>query len=285
MINAPTCFFAYPSEPIQLSETIEAAIELINDGGTVDMMSWKNTRVSGKFIIDEVCKSIDNHVFFACDITLLNPNVLFELGYAIAKKKRIWVTRDETYDTSKTPYAKLEVLTTLGHSHYTNSASLVSAFYSDKPYEDLDCTIYKTAIETIIKEPEQQKLLYLKSSIDTESSRRTSIKLEKSSLPMITDDPTEINTNTFQWYIKNIFFSCAVLAHLLPPNREGWQLHNAKYSLFSGIAYGFGKPLLMLAGEPYHTPIDYRDILKIYNTASQCIGYIDNWLPHIKNCG
>jgi Cdc6-like AAA superfamily ATPase len=283
MTNIPTCFFAYPSEPAQLSEIVELAIDEINKGELVKMMSWKKTKISGKFVIDELCKSIDENVFFACDITCLNPNVLFELGYAIAKNKRIWVTRDKSYDATKTSYTKLEILTTLGHASYTNSISLVEAFYHDRPHEDLQSTVYKMAIEMINKEPEQHTLLYLKSFIDTESSRKATLELENKKLPIITDDPNEVKTNTFQWYIKNIFFSCGVLAHMVSPTRDGWELHNAKYALFSGLAYGFGKPLLMLAGESYRTPIDYRDLLKIYNTANQCVNYIKNWLPAIIN--
>lgn len=87
MEKIPTCFFAYASQPTTVSEVIEECIEKINDGQTVVMKSWKTANVSGKFIMQEICKEIDKNDFFACDITCLNPNVLFELGYAIARKK------------------------------------------------------------------------------------------------------------------------------------------------------------------------------------------------------
>jgi hypothetical protein len=51
---------------------------------------------------------------------------------------------------------------------------------------------------------------------------------------------------------------------------------------FSGIAYGFGKHLLMVAEEPYESPIDYRDLLAIYKTAKQCDNHVVEWLSKVE---
>lgn len=282
MDKVPTCFFAYPSSPAGRAEVIEEGITQINNGQTVVLESWKKTNISGKFIMQEICKEIDNHNFFACDITRLNPNVLFELGYAVARKKRVWITRDPSVDESNKDYTRLELLTTIGYSPCTNSQSLEEEFYRDRPYEDLDSTIYKTVIENIIKEPMEQKLLYLKSCYNTEASIKITRRINKSSISSIVDDPIEVQTRTLNWYIQNVFFSCGMLAHLIGPFRQGWQLHNAKYALFSGLAYGFGKPLLMLVEEPYESPIDYKDLLRIYKTARQCNEYVEYWTSDLE---
>ena len=109
-----SCFVAYPSKPLSLSETIEEAIEKINIGKVVDMVSLKSTSVGGKFIIISICDAIDRKDLFICDLTYLNPNVLFELGYAIAKKKRVWIIRDSNIEASKIDYDNFKILTTLG---------------------------------------------------------------------------------------------------------------------------------------------------------------------------
>lgn len=174
------------------------------------------------------------------------------------------------------------MLTTVGYAPYTNCEGLIRAFYNDRPYDDLDSTIYKTIIESITKDKKDLRLLYSKSLHETEASVRTTRRINKSKIPLIIDDPTEAQTQTFNWYIENIFFSWGVLVHLVAPIRYGWQLHNAKLALVSGLAYGFGNHLLMLVEEPYESPIDYRDLLRSYKTAKQCENYVNEWLSNIE---
>src|ERR1700690_1165908 len=86
----PSCFVAYPSSPPDRVETIEAAIKDIHAGGVVDIIGWKKLAVSGRLMIGPICHEIANRDIFVADVTGLNPNVLFELGYAIAHRRRIW---------------------------------------------------------------------------------------------------------------------------------------------------------------------------------------------------
>jgi hypothetical protein len=94
MADSVNCFFAYPANPVGISEVIEKSISKINEMGIdeVNVVGWRSLSVTGKVIISEVCKAIDASPLFICDLTNLNPNVLFELGYAIATNKRIWIT-------------------------------------------------------------------------------------------------------------------------------------------------------------------------------------------------
>ena len=89
--NIPSCFFAYPSSPESLAEGIESAIELINGTKVVNIVGWKSLRTGGKLVINQICDAIDDSDVLLCDLTYLNPNILFELGYAVAKDKRIWI--------------------------------------------------------------------------------------------------------------------------------------------------------------------------------------------------
>jgi len=146
MAKNKCCFVAYPSRPISLAETIESAIEEIKGGQVVDIEGWKSKSVSGKFIMVEICKAIERCDIFICDLTTLNHNVLFELGYAIAKKKRIWILLDPSIKNSKLDYEKFKLLTTVGYTPYSNSQEIEANFYKDKPWDDLENTIYKEAI-------------------------------------------------------------------------------------------------------------------------------------------
>jgi nucleoside 2-deoxyribosyltransferase len=136
------CFFAYPSKPKSLAEIIEAAIASLNTTGLVQVKGWKELQVSGKVVINEICKAIVDADLFLCEVTNLNPNVLFELGYAIAKDKAIWLLLDKSIPDAEANYKSLNVFSSIGYATYTNSSDIVNAFLADQPYTTLENTIY-----------------------------------------------------------------------------------------------------------------------------------------------
>lgn len=282
MASNISCFVAYPSNPPSLAEIIEKAIKEIEKGHVVAINGWKSTSVTGKFIMMAICEAIEQRDIFICDLTNLNHNVLFELGYAIAKQKRIWILLDPSIEKSQADYEKFKLLTTVGYSPYSNHHDIVNAFYKDAPYSDLESTIYKDAIESVISCRGTPTLLYLKSGIETEASVKLSITVHGTEIPIIIDDPSEVRIQTLSWYAQEVYNAYAVIAHFLSPERSGWQLHNAKNSFVSGLAYGFGKHLLMLAHEPYECPIDYRELLKTHSTAAECKMIASSWLDDVE---
>lgn len=282
MSSKVTCFVAYPSVPASLVETIETAIERIKQAQVVEIDSWKSTSVAGKFIMMAICEAIDKRDLFICDLTNLNHNVLFEVGYAIARKKRIWTLLDPSIERSTVDYERFRLLTTIGYSPYRNSREIENAFYQQRPHTDLESTIYKDAIESVIGREGQRILLYLKSGVETEASITLSRRIHKSHIPIVVDDPNEIRIQTLSWYAQMVHNAHAVVVHFLSPEHAGWRLHNAKNSFVSGLAYGFGRHLLMIAHEPYESPIDYRELLQIHRTAAQCESIVGSWIELLE---
>jgi hypothetical protein len=66
------------------------------------------------------------------------------------------------------------------------------------------------------------------------------------------------------------------------PDREGAALHNARYSLVAGMAVGMGKPLLMLREGEDVGPIDYREMLVHYATATEAANQFDEWFSPLE---
>jgi hypothetical protein len=69
-----------------------------------------------------------------------------------------------------------------------------------------------------------------------------------------------------------------VSCHFLSTDHKNWELQNAKHALIAGLAHGLGKPLLILAHEPYVPPIDYRDLLRGHHTAASAEAIYGDWL-------
>jgi len=279
--KAVTGFFAHPSAPAELVETIGTFIEQINGTGLANLFSWVSLNTTGKSLVTVICEAIDERDLFLCDLTIPNANVLFELGYAIARGKRVWITLNTTYPNATANYRQLEILTTIGYARYHNSRQLGERFYDDRPYERLQETIYHNSIEKLLEATAKPGLFYLKSAIDTDASERLTNRLKGGKVPLMVYDPEETGTEPLVEYIQRIHAAVGVVAHFVDDNRIGNSLQNAKYSLIAGLAYGLKKPLLMLAHEPFATPLDYKNLLATHGTAAACERAIEKWLPPI----
>lgn len=281
MSIAASGFFAYPSDSAT-AETITNAVHELNNGGLVRLRTWEDLRVGGKLIINAVSKAIDEADIFCADITALNPNVMFELGYAIAQNKRIWLIYDPTIPELAANFEKLKILTTVGYARYENSFDIVRKFLTEKPFEDLSSTIFSEVIQPMAFSASSQSLLYLKSRQNTEASVVLSNKIEKAAnaagIPLIIDDPRESNVQPLAWYGEQVYNAAAVVCHFIGTSREGALLHNARYALVAGLAHGIRRPLLMLAHGEFAVPVDYRDLLKQYQTASEAANHFQAWI-------
>ena len=284
MTNSVNCFFAYPANPVGISEVIEKSISKINERGKdeVNVVGWRNISVTGKVIISEVCKAIDASRLFICDLTNLNPNVLFELGYAIATKKRIWITLDSSFENSKRNYDRFSLLRNIGYKGYQNSDHLANLFFQEQPYTDINESIISKLITNSPPRAGQHQILYLKCPINTQSSLDLSREIKDTKISVIIDDPQENNSQILSWYVQTIRESEGAIVHLLDETRDAKSNQNGKYSFVSGIIFGFGKKLLMLAHDKYSSPIDFSDLLFVHKTSDECSLHAKKWLSEIQ---
>lgn len=277
------CFYAYPADPPSLAETVESAIDRINATGLVKVRGWKTLATAGRIIIHEVCAVINDCDLFICDLTYPRMNILFELGYAVAKRKPIWITLDASFEQARRDFRKLGLLSTVGYAAYRNSFELVEQFFSDEPFKNLEPSIYNSVIRSVVEAQTQSPiLLYLKCESNTEASVRLTRRLRKADIPLMTDDPEEISSQPLSWYALNTFYACGVVAHLIDEIREGRSLRNAKYAFVSGMAYGFEKRLQLLAHAPFSPPVDFRHLLLVHETAAECENTVNGWLPAVR---
>lgn len=260
-----SCFMAYSSDKYNIEETLESAKEAINKNGILNITSWKDLNITGAIIIDKILEKIEESQLFICDLSSLNANVLFELGYAIARKKKIWILLNESYVDSISEFIKFNLLTIVGYTTYCNSTDITTKLYEEQPYENLEGGI------NINKKTDKDKiLLYIKSNIPTEPSIHVDTIVQRGPFKNIIDDPVEGN-NSLNWYLTSVSSSTIVLTHFLAENHANNISHNAKCAFISGLAHGFQKPLLMLAHQPFNPPLDYRSILKSHKTKDQAV--------------
>ncbi len=274
-------FFAYPFEPA-ISEAVQEALHQVNRSTQVFLKAWEHCRIGGKIIVDELCGQIDSAALFCADLTGMNANVMFELGYAIGKNKRVWLILDTSRVDSKKQFDQLRVLTTVGYASYCNSSDIKDTLFREQPYNDLDTTIFRHAIEPQLITVSRRAILHLKSRHDNEASIKMGRTLEKSGIPCVEDDPGESSLQPLGWYGVQVHSSLGVICHLTSPAREGAWLHNARHALVAGMSLAMGKPLLMLAEGDFLGPMDYRDILHHYQTGTQANKHLQEWLEPLR---
>ncbi len=126
MAKRTTVFYAFPSAPPTVGEVVQRAIRQLKDvpgisRSNIQFKPWTDIRASGKLLIGSITQNIDRAKVFACDLTYLNRNVTFELGYAIGTFKRIWTSLDTSIQNSERDYKRVYFnLLGMGYAPYQN---------------------------------------------------------------------------------------------------------------------------------------------------------------------
>jgi len=277
-------FFAYPSAPVTSAEAIQGAMSLLSTDNTVDvgLIDWKDLLVEGNIVFCEICEAIRKSSCVVLNQTYTNFNVLFEYGYAIGAGRAIWPLVEEGVAKENRIYASLDTLTTIGYSSFTNSRSIYSRMLKKRPWTrkskfDLPQTLGKDVTR------EALSLLYLQSLQDNEASLRITETISTTQLGVIVDDPREASFHPMSWYLNRLGKCYAVVVHLGSERMEGYALHWAKCALVAGISLALGRRLLIVGENISMRPIDYRDLIKIYSSASQAAQVTQDFLSPIKN--
>ena len=277
-------FYAYSSKPEFVSDQVSETIRLLNDmKGNVRVTDWLSLNVAGKYVIDTICREIDRSDIIICDLTTHNHNVLFELGYAIAKDKPLTlITLNATHQDAERRYRELRLLTTIGYTNYESPHELLNKLLTELNSEDRLSTILDAHQGNLAlpRYSHSNSVFYLKSRKRTPESTALEATLLKGDMTIVQDDPQQGTGQSLAWYIENTVQSEAVLVHLSSGGSDNAG-HDAKYALAAGLAHGFEKHLLIVAHAPYVTPIDYRDLTHEHESASDCVRAYNRWIGPI----
>ncbi|MEB2281100.1 hypothetical protein LAV73_14020 [Lysinibacillus xylanilyticus] len=271
-------FYAYSSHKPDLLEDIRGAVKLINESQLISITTWENLSISGKYIVNGILESIDECDLFICDLTYLNFNVLYELGYAISKEKKIWITLNNTHSNAVANYKSFKAITTIGYASYENSQELADKFFSELPHE------YSKTIDIKASQTDFTKnLIYLKCDAGTNASNVVSSAINKLQIPTKVDDPYE-GVQPLSWYLNVLPHALGVVIHFhTTDSQKENHISRGRKALVAGLSHGLGLETLLLAHDPFESPLDFHDTLKIHTTSAQCGEFLKEWLETIKN--
>lgn len=255
-------FFAYPSKLQQVSETIRLAIDDVKKFHAVaDVTGWEELDIPGRLISTEVLRGIDQADFLIADISLLNFNVTYEVGYAIGRGKRVIVVRNEAYGKAEDErIRRLGIFDTLGYRSYENARDLVSHI---KSVRDVESLLRDIPVDR------NQPIYVTKTRYQSDYAIRIAARLRKTGLGHRSFDPSEQPRLSAIDAIAQVSRSLGVLVHLLPSAIDDSDIHNLRGSFIAGLSDGMGKSLAILQEGYDPVPIDYRDFATVVTHPSQ----------------
>jgi len=257
-----TSFFLYPSSEEIISSTIEEAVKILAAKHTnKDYLTWVTLKSEGKVIFCEICKTIFSSSCLVCDITTLNFNLLFEIGYLLGLSKTFIPIFDTSFGQNKQLLGKIGLLDTIRYRDFINSTNLVDIVEDGPP----NLPIARTSKVDTFK-----PIYYLKTPLDTEGSMRVTSSLKKGFFRFRTFDSKERARLPLQVAIQECDKSRAIVVHLLDPKRgEIALIHNARCAFVAGFAMASQKKVLILQEGRVEHPIDYRELIREYTNVSQ----------------
>lgn len=265
-VDKARVFFAYPGRPELISSTIEAAASLLKKTETsVDWFIWRDMSPNGQILLCSICEAIRSSSTVIADVTTLNHNVMFELGYAIGLGLPVVPLRDTTLASDDRAFRQLGVLDTLGYIEFTNSGQLVA---------ELSASLSRDPLHLPTENPDTTYPVYLmKAPIVVDGAIALESALKKARLRYRAFDPRETPRISLIELVRQVSSSTGVVLEMLATGR-GERAHNARCAFAAGIATALGKAVLMLQEQidPEPTALDYRDIAQSYSNAANVPG-------------
>ncbi|MDX1006561.1 hypothetical protein GOE08_06630 [Sinorhizobium medicae] len=250
-------FFAYPSSEPEVIKTIhetKKALVSAKPGLSVDL--WQENDICGIPLTNPIFQNIRASDFLVADITVLNFNVTFEIGYAIGQGKRVYLTRNSNFRRDASTIDKIGIFDTLGFESYSDSVGLTKLFqrFGGDSAIPLRKLLNPKAPVYILRTPQSNQAML--SIIARIKKARLGFK------GYIPDDEPRLSAPKA---IDDIAASFGVVVPLLAAQFADAEIHNIRAAFVSGLALGMGKLTAILQPRGGPAPLDVRDIVQTFD--------------------
>ena len=266
-------FFAYASKPPLTAETMRQVISGLADRG-VPAAGWEELLIDGQVLIDTITQRIDASEAVVAEISTMNFNVLFELGYAVATNKPTWLAFDETDVDAAKASSDVAIFATIGRTEYGGNAEKLIASYLSRPPNQASPLADAMLVGADLGKPTPSSPLPCPSKLRLQRLWNASL-IAKLILRFL---PGGLMIAPLEFYTRELYRSSAVVLHLLGPQRRRAVEHNARASFLAGFAHGLRLPMIMVVQSGFEAPLDYRDLLFQYDTTAELIEKVERWL-------
>lgn len=260
-------FFAYSSSPPQIAATLHTAAQKLGDAvRDWEIVPWTKLDISGQTIFCEICKALRRSATVVADVTTLNFNLMFEIGYAIGLGLPVVPVRDTSYLRDRRVFEEVALLDTLGYVDFQNSDGLVAALVDRLPGRPLP--------PVAGREFRESPLYVVKGPLNTEGAVMMMSALKKSGIKFRTYDPLETSRLSLHEARKQVAGSVGIVSNVLESHRDKALAHNAQSALIAGLGLAQQKVVSLLLEGNDPQPIDYRDLIRPYTNPNNIPGLL-----------
>ncbi len=250
-------FFAYSSQPYQLTKLIHEAVEIANQSGGCHYTTWEENDIAGRPLTAPIFEGLDGANVLAGDITTLNFNVTFEIGYAIGIGRRVFLTKSSEYVTDDDPINRIGIFDTLGYQTYAQAKALARLISNIKDLHPIDTTA-KLNVTTPV--------YILETPVRGDVMAHIISRIKKARLFYRSFVPSEAGRLSASEAISHVASSYGVVVPLLAPNQKDASIHNIRAAFITGLSLGLERPTLVLQDQAAPlAPLDVRDFVKSYS--------------------
>ncbi len=247
-------FFAFPTKPAELFDTISAAMSAPEDAwDKISIRPWPQVDIFGAALGDEIRREIAAADLLVCDITFANCNVYYEIGYALGVGKPIAPVANTSFVDVKRKIQEDGIFDGIGYKSYDNSGQLANI---------LNHLPEHTLIDLYSKPINFQQPLYIIDTLRKTDFRNAIVSAIKASKIFYRSfDPVEVARFSTIPILVDATSSAGVIVPLLAPHTDDSERHNLRAALLSGIGHGLRRPTLLIQREFSFVPADYKDLV------------------------
>jgi hypothetical protein len=272
MSDSQLAFVAYPSNDGPHAHLVLAAVRHANArSSAVRYEPWEYNDVAGQPVISPILERIDESSFVVADITYLNLNVVYEIGFSIGSGKRVFLIRHAAIPGDREIARQAGIFDTLGYFEYSDSDVLSHRLTS---HIDLAAIHFTTTVDFrtpvyVVEPPEKDAAATLMVS-----------RLKKAGYRYRSFNPSEDSRLSATDAVRQVAASAGTL--VLMRSRGVWaHVHNVRSFFVAGLADGMSKPTLFLCPIECSAPLDVRDEVKTFREPADIAAHIANFVPNV----
>lgn len=244
------CFVASPSRPPELLDGLNEAIATANARGELQFSLWTKNDIAGRDLVQPIQENISKSALFVADVTCLNLNVTYEVGYAIGQSKRVLLTRYRQIEGDIDLSNDIGIYDTLGRHEYDTFEQLAE-FLGSK--HDLK----PSSVDYPLDATRRLFFLDIPGSSDIVRQIVSAIKREFRLYRSFSDEESIRLSSSLA--IEAVSSSSGVIIPYLGDEFGGAAVHNYRAMFVAGLAHGLERPALILKSSHVTAPLDIRD--------------------------
>lgn len=268
-------FVAYPSRDEVLAQIIFQGVSHANAKPlAVRYEPWVFNDIAGNPLISPILERIDESAFIVADITYLNLNVVYEIGFAVGRGKRTFLIRHNATQGDKSLAKEAGIFDTLGYHEYKNHDDLMHRLTShiDPTPLIFGGVLARKAPVYIVDPPTR-----------TTATTLITSRIKKAGYKFRSFNPGEDIRLSATDAIRQVSASAGVVMILQDSSIDGYQIQNIRALFVAGLSHGMGKPTLVLAPGGYEAPLDIRDVVKNYRHPDDITEHVANFCPEVTD--